>query len=576
MLVQTPTKKPRAFLPADFAVTTWEALRPWYDRLLAWEPHSLEDFLRWLAATDELQAVLQEDLGWRYIRMTCQTDDQAATEAYQFFLEHISPHVMPLDHKLQEKFYHSPYREQLDADRFAIIGRTIANQIDLYREQNVPLFSQLGLKAQQYGATTGAMTVQHDGQTYTLQQAGRLLEQHDRGLRETVWRKIAERRLQDAQLLDNLFDDLLRLRQQVAKNAGFDNYTDYKYRELGRFDYGRQACYAFHDAIEKAVVPLVDELHVLRKQKMGLESLRPWDLAVDYRGTEPLRPFERAEELIGRARELLAGLHPVIGQTLPILQQMGHLDVDSRVGKAPGGYNYPLHETGVPFIFMNAVGTQRDVTTLVHEAGHAIHSLVTRELPYNLDRDTPSEVAELASMSLELLSMEGWGHFYPNETDLRRAQLHQIVDTVSLLPWIATIDAFQHWLYDNPGHSQAERKAAWLQVHQRFSGRVVDYTGLEDARAYHWQRQLHLFEVPFYYIEYGIAQLGALQVWRNFLAQPQQALEAYLAALRLGYTQPIGKVYAAAGIRFDFSADMLTDLMEFVRNQLTARGFFAA
>ncbi len=255
------------------------------------------------------------------------------------------------------------------------------------------------------------------------------------------------------------------------------------------------------------------------------------------------------------------------------LDNLGHLDLGSRVGKAPGGYNYPLHETGVPFIFMNAVGTQSDLTTMVHECGHAIHSILTRDLPLGSFKNVPSEIAELASMGSELITMDHWDQFYHDSQELRRARIQQILRSITILPWIATVDAFQTWIYDHPTHTRAERQAQWLALHARFFGETVDWTGLDAQRAYQWHRQLHIFEVPFYYIEYGIAQLGALQVWQNYKRDPQAGLSNFLRGLSLGYTRPIGQVYEAAGVRFDFSPAMLRSLVQFVREQLHAEGF---
>jgi oligoendopeptidase F len=259
-----------------------------------------------------------------------------------------------------------------------------------------------------------------------------------------------------------------------------------------------------------------------------------------------------------------ARLKPELGQVIATMHEMQHLDLDSRRGKAPGGYNYPLNETGVPFIFMNAAGLHDDLVTMVHEAGHAVHSFVTRDLAYNFYKDFPSEVAELASMGMEMLSMDHWDVFYQNEEDLRRARKQQLLRSVTLLPWIATVDAFQFWLYDNPGHAPAQREDAFVQLYRRFHGNVVDYSGIEDYLRNHWQKQLHIFELPFYYIEYGIAQLGALQVWKNYREDRQKGLEMYLQGLRMGFTRPLGELYAAAGIRFDFSATMIQELVDMV------------
>ena len=257
-------------------------------------------------------------------------------------------------------------------------------------------------------------------------------------------------------------------------------------------------------------------------------------------------------------------MDPFFGDCLKTMQSMGHLDLESKTGKAPGGYNYPLYEIGVPFIFMNAVGLHRDLITMVHEGGHAIHSFLNRKLEITAFKNIPSEAAELASMSMELLSMKYWDAFYPNADELLRARLEHLEDLLKVLPWIAQIDAFQHWIYTNPTHSLEERSNNWLHLSQRFGTGLTDWTGFEDLQANAWQRQLHLFEVPFYYIEYGIAQLGAIGVWKNSLENESEAIEKYKAGLSLGYTRSLPQIYETAGVAFDFSPTRIGSLMEFV------------
>jgi oligoendopeptidase F len=416
------------------------------------------------------------------------------------------------------------------------------------------------------------MTVEIDGKKMTLQQASDYLQSTDRAKREEAYRKVQERRLQDKDQLDNLFNELIRLRHQVARNAGFANFRDYMFTALGRFDYTPGDCFAFHASVHQAVVPLLDGLATERKTSLGLDSLRPWDLKVDVTNQPPLKPFDGGDDLLEKTVQCFRRLDPYLGECLMIMREMGHLDLVSRKGKAPGGYNYPLDEIGVPFIFMNATSSLRDLVTMLHEGGHAVHSFVTRDLAVNAFKHPPSEVAELASMSMELISMDEWDLFFPNPGDLKRAKRQHLEGILETLPWVATIDKFQHWIYENPEHTVEDRKGQWLAIYEQFTDRVTDWSGLERYKEYIWQKQLHLYEVPFYYIEYGIAQLGAVAVWKNYRADKQKGLQGYLDALKLGYTKPIAQVYAAADIPFDFSREYITQLMNFVREELKKVG----
>jgi oligoendopeptidase F len=301
-----------------------------------------------------------------------------------------------------------------------------------------------------------------------------------------------------------------------------------------------------------------------------VDSLRPWDKAVDPEGRNPLKPFSDGKQLAEKTIEVFSKLDPYLGQCLSIMRTMGHLDLESRKGKAPGGYNYPLAEIGVPFIFMNATSTLRDMVTIMHEGGHAIHNFLTRDLELNDFKSTPSEVAELASMSMELISMDHWDLFFSDAEELKRAKREHLEDIIETLPWVATIDKFQHWIYENPGHSAQERKESWNRIFHEFADTVTDWSGLEKTKDYLWQKQLHLYEVPFYYIEYGMAQLGAIAVWRNYRKDPQLGLRGYQNALRLGYLKPIPEIYAAANIKFDFSSAYIKELMDFVKAELAS------
>jgi oligoendopeptidase F len=474
---------------------------------------------------------------------------------------------------LNKKAAASPFLKVIAQETgYDIMVRSLKKEIELFRDENVPLFTEINTETQKYAQLSGAMAVEVDGKEITLQQASVILMSTDRKKREEVYHKIAQRRLQDKQTLDELFTKLISLRHQVAVNADFQNFRDYMFKALGRFDYTPQDCFNFHASIQAQVVPMLNDLAKDRKEKLKVDALRPWDKAVDPEGLDALKVFENGKDLTDKTIEVFKRLDPFLGQCLSIMKAMGHLDLESRKGKAPGGYNYPLAEVGVPFIFMNATSTLRDMVTIMHEGGHAIHNFLTRDLELNDFKSTPSEVAELASMSMELISMDHWDVFFKDEASLKRAKREHLEDIIETLPWVATIDKFQHWIYENPHHSTEQRKAHWTEIADAFADKHTDWSGLEENKYYLWQKQLHLYEVPFYYIEYGMAQLGAIAVWRNYKADPKKGLEGYQNALKLGYTRSIPEVYKAANIRFDFSKAYIQELMDFVKAELDKIG----
>ena len=540
----------RSFVPQDFTVTTWENLEPFFKTLLEREINSSEDLEQWLKDTSEIEAVISEDACWRQIKMTCDTTDKALEESFTFFCMEIQPKLQPYADALNKKLIASPFTKELDQDKFFTYLRSVKKSIDLFREENIPLQAELSVMQQQYGAIAGKMTVEVNGQEYTLQQAAKFLESEDRTLREEVYRKIQDRRLQDKVAMHDLYSALIAKRNQVALNAGFANYRDYKFVELGRFDYTKEDCYQFHEAVKLHVLPLIDKIYAKKKQKLGLDTLRPWDTEAEPAGIKPLKPFTTGKDLLKKSEACFEQLNPFFADCLRKMDELKHFDLESRKGKAPGGYNCPLAESGAPFIFMNAAGQMSDVTTMVHEGGHAIHSFLSHNLELSAFKEYPMEIAEVASMSMELFSMNHWESFFDNADDLKRAKEHQLERTITIFPWIAIIDKFQHWVYENPAHTIEERTATWSAILKEFSTNAIDFTGLELYREIAWQRQLHLFEVPFYYIEYGIAQLGAIGLWMQYKKNPQQALQNYINALSLGGTKTLPVLYETAGLKF--------------------------
>jgi oligoendopeptidase F len=556
------------YLPTDFVLTDWASLEPFFIELKERPIASVANLEAWLMDLSELEACISEDACWRQIKMTCDTTDKSLEDAFTFFCMEIQPKMQPYADALNRKLIESPYTAALDQDKYHTYLRAVKKSIELFRTENIPIQAELSVLQQQYGTIAGKMTIEVGGKEYTLQQAAQFLENEDRAFREEVYRKIQTRRLQDQAPLHDLFTSLVQKRHQVALNAGFENYRDYKFAELGRFDYTKEDCFQFHEAVKLHVMPLIEKIYERKKTKLGLDTLKPWDLEAEPAGTKPLRPFTNGEDLYKKSVACFEQIDPFFAACLKKMNELKHFDLESRKGKAPGGYNCPLAESGAPFIFMNAAGQMSDVTTMVHEGGHAVHSFLAHQLPLSAFKEYPMEIAEVASMAMELFSMNHWQSFFDNEADLNRAIEHQLERTITIFPWIAIIDKFQHWVYTNPNHTIEQRTNEWQNIVKEFSCKVLNQSGLKEFRAIGWQRQLHLFEVPFYYIEYGIAQLGAIGMWMQYQKNPKQALDNYMNALALGGTKTLPELYKTAGLEFNFSPAYVKNLMEFTSQEL--------
>ncbi len=563
-----PVHTARKFVPARIDLGNWAEIEPLFDRLETQiqAADSAIKLEKWLLDWGEFCAALDEESSRRYIAMTCHTDSAEAEKSYLQYVEQIEPALKPRQFKLEKLYLGHPLRKTLPKDRYEVLDRNTALHVELFREENVPLETEEAKLSQQYQKLSGSLTVQFRGEEKTLVQMSRFLEEPDRALREEAWRLVSERRLKEVANFDQIFDQLTVIREQIAKNAGFSNYRDYAFRARGRFDYTPEDCFQFHDAIEKEVMPLLRKLQRERREQLKLPTLRPWDLSVDPLNLPALRPFEKVEVMVERTQKIFDQLDSNLAKGFRLMSDLQLLDLANRKGKAPGGYQSTLSEARLPFIFMNAVGVQRDVETILHEAGHAFHALATQPEDLYGYRHAPIEFCEVASMSMELLGNEHIENFY-NPADAARARRDHLEGIIEIFPWIATVDAFQHWLYTHPGHTREQRSAAWLRLMDRFGG-DVDWTGFEEVRANLWQRQLHIFIHPFYYIEYGIAQLGALQVWANSKQDRSRALQRYQDALALGGSRPLPALFEAAGCKFDFSARTVKPLIELISSQL--------
>jgi oligoendopeptidase F len=563
-----PAAKPRRFVPQNGDLGDWPQIAPLFGQLesRALQIKDAAGLEAWLLDWSELSAALDEEASRRYIAMTCHTDNADAEKAYLHFVENIEPQLKPKQFGLEKIYASHPLREKLSRERFNVFDHDVKNHVELFRPENIPLETEGAKLCQQYQKLSGSLTVKFHGEEKTLVQMSRYQEETVRPLRQEAWELVAKRRLQEVGKFDDILDQQIKLRSQIAKNAGFENYRDYAFHRMGRFDYTPEDCVKFHDAVEKEIVPIARELQSQRQVQLTLGSLRPWDLAVDPLNRPPLKPFAQIDDMVTRTQKIFNRLDTELAGGFRQMQDLKLLDLDNRKGKAPGGYQSTLSESRLPFIFMNAVGLQRDVETILHEAGHAFHALATRDEDLYAYRGAPIEFCEVASMSMELLGNEFIEEFYSSD-DSKRARRVHLEGVVGVFPWIATVDAFQHWIYTHPNHTREERRKAWLGLMDRFGG-GVDWSGFEDARANLWHRQLHIFLHPFYYIEYGIAQLGALQVWANSKQNKAKALGDYKKSLALGGSRPLPELFSAAGCRFEFSAKTIQPLAKVLKEEL--------
>jgi len=552
----------------DLKVNSWQDIEKYFINLKNKEIKSSADLENWLKERSNLESVLEENLAWRYIKMTCDTTDNELSKSYEQFVTEIEPKINEYSDILNKKFIENEFLEKLDQQKYFTLVRSKKKEIEIFREKNIPIIAELQTIEQEYGKISGAMQIEYDGKEQTMQQAANYLKNTDREIRKEVYELINQRRIKDVEKLNSIFTELVGKRNKISKNADYKNFRDYMFDSMGRFDYKAQDCFDFHKSIEDTVNPLVDDILAEHKNKLKLDKLKPWDLAVDSNLKPPIKVFKSSEELIEKTIKCFSEIRPKYGEFISIMQKNGYLDLNSRKGKAPGGYNYPLYESNIPFIFMNATGNVRDLTTMVHEGGHAIHSFLSKDLELVDFKSTPSEVAELASMSMELISMEHWDIFFEDKEELKRAKYQQLEDVIKVLPWIATVDKFQHWIYTNPHHSERERVDYWIKTAKEFSSKIIDWENCEQYFASSWLKQLHIFEVPFYYIEYGFAQLGAIAIWKNYKENPEKTLNEYENALKLGYSKTIPEIYETAGIKFDFSKKNIGELMLFVKTEM--------
>ena len=553
--------------PDAFKDATWEDVLPYYEELAS-RPLDRGNVEAWLADWSQFESLLSEAGALANFAYSCDTRDPAREAAQLRFGAQIAPKAREQRVRLQERLVELGY----ERSGLETMVQRFRNQMELFAEANVPLFGRLSELETEWSKVNGAMTVEWDGEEKTPAQLLPFLESNDRAEREHAFRLRAKPYIDQRDILADIFDRMHDMRQQVARNAGFENFRDYMHREKNRFDYTPEDCLRFHEAVEAAVLPAVERLMQRRRSQMNLDALRPWDITADPQGRPPLKPFGDIATFVDKAGDVFGHVDPDFQADYRRMVDADLLDLDNRKGKAPGGYCQTLAFRKMPLIFMNAVGIDGDVRTLLHESGHAFHSFEASGLPLLFQRQPGSEMAEVASMSMELLAApfidEDNGGYY-SEEDARRSRAELLQGIVLFFPHCASVDAFQHWIYlDRDGRDADARDQKWLELRRRFEGQSVDWSGLDAERIARWYQQPHFFASPFYYIEYGIAQLGALQVWRNSLRDGGEAVRRYRDALALGATQPLPELFKAAGARLIFDSAGMKELISLVEEEL--------
>ena len=560
-------------LADDFNATSWNDLEPVTTNLLERTVENADDLESLFKDISDMAEHVSEAGARLYIGMTCDTENEDKQSAFMSFVENIRPKMSEVSNKIDLKIASLDFLESLP-ERYDLILRSMHNSIEIFREENIPLSVECTRLSTEYQKITGAMTVEFDGMERTMPQMRKFLESNDRDIRRLAWTKVRKRRMVDSERISEIMDDLVRIRHTIAINSGFENYVDYAFRSMERFDYTPNDCLAFHEAVAIHCMPLIHSINEERRNGFGYDELMPWDVneksgdSPDIFGRPPLQPFEEVDDLVSTTSKIFHLLSPELGAMFDRLIEGNVLDLDSRKGKAPGGYQYNLEKTGLPFIFMNASGQQGDVETMIHEAGHAFHTMYCSHHELIQDRNYPIEFAEVASMSMELLTQPYWDEFYDSKETSDRARKMHLEAIIGLLAWICRIDAFQHWMYSNPSHTREERSKAWLDLREKYGPRT-DWSGYEEDESLFWQTQGHLFGAPFYYIEYGIAQLGALQIWMTQLKDPEKALNDYANAMKLGNTRTLPHLFRSADIRLSFDKEHIGNLVGLVKRSLS-------
>ena len=554
------TIKNRKFYSDNFDVFDKKFLTKELNDLLEYKFNSVEDYEEWIYRTDEFMAIFEESYARCYAASTCETENKKTQEDQHFLNNEIFPMIVPLGNQIDKKFLESPFLSQLSTNDFEVKIRNNKKEVELYREENIPIQTELMNLNQEYQKIMGSLMINFDGKEYTPQQLNKFLLDNNRDIREKAFLAERKRFKKEHKKIADLFKKMFDLRIKSANNAGYDNYRDFRFKELGIFDYTPDDCYGLHNSIKEYILPIKKEIDALRKNKLSVDSLRPWDMQVDINQKEPLKPYATIKELVDGVGKIFGDLKPLFGNNIKYLNDNGFFDLDSRKGKAPGGYMMPLKESGAAFIFMNGANQHQDVITMLHEGGHAMHFLQSKQLKLKENQMGPSEISEVASMSMELMGIEGLNYFYSGD-NLQRAKKDNLERMINLFGPIAKCDAFQHHIYTNPKLSIDDICDYWEELNEQWST-GIEWSGIEGGTRYGWQHIGHFFFSPFYMLDYAIAGLGALQVYKNYLDNREKGIENYFKGLHFGGSRPLPELFQKFGIKFDFSSKAVKPLFE--------------
>lgn len=551
------------FKNLNFEINGWEDLKEYYDEILKRKINNGLDLLKLLEDFSLISEFVSESYGWAYINMTRDTQNKEYRKRFLVFNDQIEPKLKEINFEILKKIVNCEYLSELDQTKWGLLIKRFKNEVEIFRKENIQLDIEITKKTMEYQQTIGSIVVNFKGKEYTLPQMALFLQSKDRDERKEAFDAVVKKRIEYSDRIENILSELTSLRNQKAKNSNFKNYVELRFRELERFDYGVKECEEFHNSVLEVVTPIYGEIIKEKAKKMNIEKLKPYDLSATLPDEKVLKPFENIEDFIKKSKMVFYSVDKRFGEVFEKIVEKKHLDLESRKGKAPGGYNYPLYKTGLPFIFMNSSGVHSDMKTLMHETGHAVHTLSVKDLFTYFYKSTPSEIAEFASMGMELLTYDKWDIFYKDQQSLKQAKKKHLENIISFFPWCAVVDKFQHFLYSKNNISSSERKDYFKNIYSEFSEKFVDWSDYNDYLKISYQKQLHIFEMPFYYIEYGIAQLGALQLWINYRKNPKKAIDDYLSALNVGSSLKISDVYQIANVRFDFSKKIMEELISF-------------
>ncbi|MDG0945986.1 M3 family oligoendopeptidase [Bacillus paranthracis] len=526
------------------------------------------DLENWLKEQSKVIWEVEEQLRSHYIAFQCNTDDEKIKDTFEHDQQFVKPLLKRYQNLLDNKYLESPFRMELDSNVYGLLDTKIKNAQKLFCEENIELEIKEDKLVTEYFEITGGLSGIWDGEEKTITELQSYLQDSNRDIRKKAKTIISEQFLSVEKEFQNILNQLIEIRHQKAKNIQLENYRDYMFKKYERFDYSAKDCYELAESIRKYVVPLKDKILLEKKEKLQVNTLRPWDVSAVTPDQKILKPIANENDLIEKSTHILNKLDVEFSALLNRMYKHNCLDLTSRKGKASGGFCEYLPASQLSFIFMNLNYTQDDIITFIHEMGHSIHNELIKSLKLRQYIEIPAETAELASMTMELFSLNYWDTFYTDKKDLKQAKINFFKDVISYLPVMLIVDQFQHWLYENPSHTSEERNEKYLQLQKHYQSSVIHIDGYENWIATSWLPVLHIFEVPFYYIEYAIAQLGALQMYKQYKEDPKQALENYKKALSLGSSKSLTEVYEAAGIRFDFSGEIIKELMLFVEGEL--------